>query len=103
MTVLDTKSRFADPDAAYRAIIEAHRGLTEAESADLNAALVLILANQVGDLKLLLEALALARSVQGHGSAEGRIATNDQRSGEDAVVAFAEGDVRRAGNQDGEG
>jgi hypothetical protein len=103
MMVLDTKSRFADPDAAYRAIIVAHRGLTEAESADLNAALVLILANQVGDLKLLREALALARSVRGHGSAEGRIATNDQRSGEDALVAFAEGDVRRAGNQDGEG
>ena len=103
MTVLDTKSRFADPDAAYRAIIEAHRGLTEAESADLNAALVLILANQVGDLKLLLEALALARSVQGHGSVEGRIASSDQRSAEDGVVAFAERDVRRADNQDGDG
>jgi hypothetical protein len=81
MTVLDTKLRFADPDAAYRAIIEAHRGLTEAEGADLNAALVLILANQIGDLQLLLEALALARSVQGHGSAEGRIASSDHRSG----------------------
>ena len=103
MTVLDTKSRFADPDAAYRAIIEAHRGLTEAESADLNAALVLILANQVGDLKLLHEALALARSVQGHGFAEGYIATKDQRSGEDAVVAFTEQDITHAGNQDGNG
>jgi hypothetical protein len=26
MTGLDTKPRFADPDAAYRAIIEAQRG-----------------------------------------------------------------------------
>jgi hypothetical protein len=61
MTVLDTKGRFADPDAAYRAIIEAHRDLTESESADLNAALVLILANQLGDMAVLREALALAQ------------------------------------------
>jgi hypothetical protein len=62
MTGLDTKARFADPDAAYRAITEAHRGLTESQSADLNAALVLILANQLGDMAMLREALALARS-----------------------------------------
>ena len=62
VTGLDTKARFADPDAAYRAITEAHRGLTESQSADLNAALVLILANQLGDMAMLREALALARS-----------------------------------------
>ncbi|MCA3311424.1 MAG: DUF2783 domain-containing protein [Roseomonas sp.] len=62
MTGLDTKARSADPDAAYRAITEAHRGLTESQSADLNAALVLILANQLGDMAMLREALALARS-----------------------------------------
>ena len=62
MTGLDTSARFPDPDAAYRAIIEAHRGLTESESADLNAALVLILANQIGDMAVLREALALARA-----------------------------------------
>jgi hypothetical protein len=61
MTGLDTSARFADPDAAYRAIIEAHRGLSESESADLNAALVLILANQLSDMAALGEALALAR------------------------------------------
>jgi hypothetical protein len=66
MTGLDTKARFADPDAAYRAIIEAHRGLTESESAELNAALVLILANQLGDMTMLHEALVLAqRSITG--------------------------------------
>ena len=62
MTGLDTSARFADPDAAYRAIIEAHRGLTENESADFNAALVLILANHLGDMAALREALALART-----------------------------------------
>ena len=62
MTELDTSSRFADADAAYRAIIDTHRGLTESESADLNAALVLVLANQLGDLAILKEALALAHA-----------------------------------------
>ena len=59
--VLSTKSNFADPDAAYRLIVEAHRGLTDAQSADLDAALVLILANHIGDLGVLLEAIALAQ------------------------------------------
>jgi anthranilate phosphoribosyltransferase len=69
MASLDTTSRFPDPDAAYRAIIEAHRGLSDADSAALNAALVLILANQAGDMEALGEALALARrSVLGNAS-----------------------------------
>ncbi len=61
-TNLETTSRFADPDAAYRAIIEAHRGLDDVQSAALNAALVLILANQIGDHKVLDETLKLAKS-----------------------------------------
>jgi hypothetical protein len=62
LTRLDTSPRLSDADAAYRAIIDAHRGLTESESADLNAALVLVLANQLGDLAILQEALALAHA-----------------------------------------
>ncbi|MGL4727227.1 MAG: DUF2783 domain-containing protein [Bosea sp. (in: a-proteobacteria)] len=58
---LDLNARFADPDAAYRLIAEAHRGLTAEESAALNARLVLILANQLGEMKLLREALILAK------------------------------------------
>lgn len=54
------KNRFADPDAAYRMLIEAHRGLSDEASAALNARLVLILANQVGDLGVLQEAVRLA-------------------------------------------
>jgi hypothetical protein len=61
MSKLLTDSRFADPDAAYTAIIDAHRGLSEAQSAELNARLVLILANHIGDAEVLGEALALAR------------------------------------------
>jgi hypothetical protein len=61
MTRLLTDNRFANPDAAYTAIIDAHRGLGEAESGELNARLVLILANHIGDAEVLAEALALAR------------------------------------------
>jgi hypothetical protein len=61
MTALSTQSNFADPDAAYRVIVEAHRGLSEAQSADLDAALVLILANHIGDLTVLREAIDLAK------------------------------------------
>jgi len=61
MTVLLTKSNFTDPDAAYRMIVEAHRGISDAQSADLDAALVLILANHIGDLDVLREAIALAK------------------------------------------
>jgi hypothetical protein len=67
MTVLHGTVRFTDPDAAYRMIIEAHRGLTDSESADLNAALVLILANQLGDLTALRQALELASGLLNHG------------------------------------
>jgi hypothetical protein len=58
---LRTESRFPDPDRAYRALIEAHRGLDEEASAALNTRLVLILANHVGDHDVLSEAIALAR------------------------------------------
>jgi hypothetical protein len=59
---LDTATRFPDPDAAYRLIVEAHRGLDDEQSRKLDSALILILANQVGDLAVLREALALARA-----------------------------------------
>jgi hypothetical protein len=58
---LSTSSNFAKPEDAFRAVVEAHRGLSEAESADLDAALVLILANHIGDVAVLREAIALAK------------------------------------------
>lgn len=61
---LARESRFADPDAAYRLLAEAHRDLGEGESAALNARLVLILANQIGELEVLREAVALARQAR---------------------------------------
>ena len=58
---LSTSSNFTKPDDAFRAVVEAHRGLNDEQSADLDAALVLILANHIGDLDVLREAIDLAR------------------------------------------
>ncbi|WP_315701957.1 MULTISPECIES: DUF2783 domain-containing protein [unclassified Bradyrhizobium] len=58
---LSTSSNFSKPDDAFRAIVEAHRGLSDIESADLDAALVLILANHIGDIGVLREAITLAK------------------------------------------
>jgi Protein of unknown function (DUF2783) len=57
---LSTSSNFANPDTAYRMIVEAHRGLSDEDSAALDAALVLLLANHIGDLPVLREALEQA-------------------------------------------
>ena len=59
--VLSTSSNFAKPDDAFRAIVEAHRGLSDAQSADLDAELVLVLANHIGDLEVLSAAIVLAK------------------------------------------
>jgi Protein of unknown function (DUF2783) len=48
-------------DDFYEALIRAHEGLSDAESHTLNARLVLILANHIGDLTIVQEALTLAR------------------------------------------
>jgi Protein of unknown function (DUF2783) len=58
---LTTESNIAQPDDFYQALIEAHAGLSDEQSAALNARLVLLLANQVGDLGTLREAIAAAR------------------------------------------
>ncbi len=61
MPKLITASRFVDPDAAYLALVEARRALPDAKAAELDTRLVLILANHIGDLDVLREAIALAK------------------------------------------
>jgi hypothetical protein len=58
---LTREANLPDPDTFYTELLSAHRGLTQEESHALNARLVLILANHVGDLDTLREALALAQ------------------------------------------
>lgn len=58
---LITTPNLKDPDGAYAALLAAHKGLSEAESQALNARLVLILMNHLGDGPVFAEALRLAR------------------------------------------
>jgi len=58
---LNTEPNIARPDDFYQALIDAHAGLTDAQSAAFNARLILLLANQVGDLDTLRAAIAAAR------------------------------------------
>ncbi len=62
MSALDTTPRIADPDALFALLVEAHRGLDEAASRRLDARLVLLLANHIGDAEVLRQAVALARA-----------------------------------------
>jgi hypothetical protein len=59
---LMTESRFPDPDRAFRLLIEARRGLSPADATALEARLVLLLANHIGDEQVLAEAIAAARA-----------------------------------------
>jgi hypothetical protein len=59
--VMRTDANMADPDGFYEAWVAAHEGLSDEESNDLDARLVLLLANQVGDTQVLLACIAEAR------------------------------------------
>lgn len=52
-----------DADGFYEQLLDAHQGLSEQQSALLNARLILLLANQVGDAKLLKECVEAAKQL----------------------------------------
>ena len=52
---------FSPGDDFYEALIDAHQGLDDEQSLAVNARLVLLLANHIGDISVLREALAIAR------------------------------------------
>lgn len=58
---LTLNQNIADPDGFYDDLLAAHDGLSEAESHAYNARLILVLANQIGDRKVLKKALEAAR------------------------------------------
>ena len=53
---------FTPGDDFYEALIETHRDLTDEQSALVNAKLILLLSNHIGDIHILREAMALARA-----------------------------------------
>jgi hypothetical protein len=61
MSTLIQTPNLRDHDGFYAELLAAHKGLTKEQSHALNAQLVLILANHVGDRQVLNEALGLAR------------------------------------------
>ena len=61
MRVLNVEPNFDDADAFYAALIVAHRGLSDEQSTALNARLVLLLANHIGEAAVLRDALEKAR------------------------------------------
>lgn len=65
-TRLNVEPNLPDPDAFYELLIDSHQHLDEEQSRMLNAQLILLLSNHIGDLAVLREALDIARSnVQG--------------------------------------
>jgi hypothetical protein len=62
---LNRNPNLADSDGFYTALVDAHATLTDAESQALNARLVLVLANHIGDPTVLKEAIETARKAVG--------------------------------------
>jgi hypothetical protein len=60
MTQLITTPNIADPDGFYAELLSVHEGRSKDESEALNARLVLILANHIGDKEVLRAALGAA-------------------------------------------
>ncbi|MBU6436336.1 MAG: DUF2783 domain-containing protein [Betaproteobacteria bacterium] len=58
---MKTSFQFEDGDTFYEQLLDAHDGLTREQSELLNARLVLLLANQVGDAATLAQCVAAAR------------------------------------------
>ena len=82
MTLLQTQANFGQPgttplsaytpgDDFYEALIDAHQGLSDTQSRLVNARLILLLANHIGDLDVLRQALAAARQLPDPESAAG--------------------------------
>lgn len=61
MTSLNTQPNFPSSDDFYEHLIDSHRDLSTEQSHALNAALVLLLANHIGDPEVINDALEKAR------------------------------------------
>ena len=60
---MKTHLNLQDADGFYEQLLDAHAGLDEEQSALLNARLILLLANQVGDARVLKECVEAARQL----------------------------------------
>jgi uncharacterized protein DUF2783 len=60
MKKLDTEPNIAEPDEFYAELLAIHEGRSKQESDDINARLILLLANHIGDRAILSEAMRTA-------------------------------------------
>jgi len=58
---MEIEANIPDPDGFYEKLLSAHAGLSEEESVELDSRLILLLANQIGDLEVLSACLEAAR------------------------------------------
>ncbi len=64
MSELTLEPNFSDADAFYAALADIHRDRSAEQSEKINARLILLLANQVGEQHILEQALAIAGRVE---------------------------------------
>ena len=64
MSELNLEPNFSDADAFYAALADVHRDRSAEASERINARLILLLANQVGDQQILEQALAIAGRIE---------------------------------------
>ena len=57
---MKTEAQWSDADGFYEQLLDAHQGLSPAQSEALNARLILLLANQIGDARVLSECITAA-------------------------------------------
>ncbi|MEO9468716.1 DUF2783 domain-containing protein [Parasphingorhabdus sp.] len=62
MAKLNTDPNVATPDDLYQQFIGMHEGLSDADSMKLNAKLILLLANHIGEPVVMREAIAIAKA-----------------------------------------
>lgn len=65
MSELIVETNFSDPDAFYAALADLHRDRSPESSRQINARLILLLANHVGDQDVLAAAMAIAGDIEG--------------------------------------
>lgn len=65
MSALSLTPNIPNGDDFYETLLNAHDGLSKTQSDALNARLILILANHIGDIDILREALSAAKQAGG--------------------------------------
>ena len=63
---MKTSLNFQDADAFYEQLLNAHLGLSREESELLNARLILVMANQLGNTALLIDCIEAAKAGENH-------------------------------------